>query len=312
MKKKILFTIAMCIAIVATKAQTVKDTVAYPSVLLNEQVGKIDSAVYIAVNGIGIGTIRELKKDVTKLYPAEAIKAMNVWKGEGATNRFGEKAKAGAIEFILKNDGRMIKDISIVEAPDWNNKELADKIFDRVEVEAKYPGGDKQWRIFLEKTLNPNVPIDNAAPSGVYTVVVQFVVSKDGSISDIRPLTNHVYGMENEVLRVITKGPKWEAAIQNGRMVKAYRKQPVTFMVQDEEIDISTYSIKKNKNNPVEIKVFKTKDEDLEITAANGTINKLGEGMYNVRTTANERVILSIFNSKKKKQVGRVSLSVTD
>jgi len=40
--------------------------------------------------------------------------------------------------------------------------------------------------------------------------------------------------MEEEAVRVIKKGPKWTPAIQNGRQVNAYRKQPITFQVQSE------------------------------------------------------------------------------
>lgn len=120
--------------------------------------------------------------------------------------------------------------------------EEENKLYDRVDVEASYPGGDKEWRKFLERTLNGNVPLDNGAPAGKYTVIVQFVVTKDGSITDVRALTNHGYGMEKEVIRVIKAGPKWVPAQQNGRIVKAYRRQPVTFVVMEER------KKKKNKN----------------------------------------------------------------
>ncbi len=108
------------------------------------------------------------------------------------------------------------------------------KIFDKVEIEAQFPGGDSKWRQYLERNANGQVATDNGAPEGTYTTVVQFVVDKEGNISDVRPLTNHGYGMEEEAVRVIKKGPKWNAAIQNGRQVKAYRKQPITFRVEAE------------------------------------------------------------------------------
>jgi periplasmic protein TonB len=108
------------------------------------------------------------------------------------------------------------------------------KIFEKVEVEASFQGGEGAWRKFLERNLNGNTPVDNGAPEGTYTVYVQFVVSKDGSISDVKPLTNHGYGMEAEAVRVIKKGPSWKPAIQNGRNVNAYRKQPITFQVTAE------------------------------------------------------------------------------
>lgn len=108
------------------------------------------------------------------------------------------------------------------------------QIFEKVEVEAKFQGGDAGWKKYLERNLNANAPVDNGAPEGTYTVYVQFVVSKDGSISDVKALTNHGYGMEAEAIRVIKKGPAWTPAIQNGRSVNAYRKQPITFQVTTE------------------------------------------------------------------------------
>jgi Gram-negative bacterial TonB protein C-terminal len=107
--------------------------------------------------------------------------------------------------------------------------------FHKVEVEASYPGGDKAWLNFLVQNLNAGIAAKKNAPVGVYTVVVQFIVDKDGAVSDITPLTNHGYGMEEEVVRVIRKSPRWKCAVQDGRKVRAYRKQPVTFQVSEEE-----------------------------------------------------------------------------
>lgn len=108
------------------------------------------------------------------------------------------------------------------------------KVFTKVEVEAGFKGGDREWRKFLERNLDANIPIDNNAPEGTYTVIVQFIVDKEGKVSDVRALSNHGYGMEGEAMRVIKKAPDWIPAIQNGRNVKAYRKQPITFVVAGE------------------------------------------------------------------------------
>jgi periplasmic protein TonB len=113
-------------------------------------------------------------------------------------------------------------------------EEDENKIFDKVEIEASFPGGDSKWRQYLERNCNGQVATDNGAPEGTYTTVVQFVVDKEGNISDVRALTNHGYGMEEEAMRTIKKGPKWNPAVQNGRQVKAYRKQPITFQVSGE------------------------------------------------------------------------------
>lgn len=113
-------------------------------------------------------------------------------------------------------------------------EEDENKIFEKVEIEASFKGGEGAWRKYLERNLNASVGPDNGAPAGVYTVYVQFVVSKDGSISDVKAMTTHGYGMEAEAVRVIKKGPAWTPAVQNGRSVNAYRKQPITFQVEGE------------------------------------------------------------------------------
>jgi Gram-negative bacterial TonB protein C-terminal len=107
--------------------------------------------------------------------------------------------------------------------------------FDKVEVEAAYPGGDKAWIQFLVQNLDAGIAAKKRAPVGAYTVIVQFIVNKDGTISDITSLTNHGYGMEAEVIKVLKKSPNWKPAKQNGKTVRAYRKQPVTFQVSEEE-----------------------------------------------------------------------------
>jgi hypothetical protein len=67
--------------------------------------------------------------------------------------------------------------------------------------------------------------------AGYYTVMVRFVVNTDGSVLDITPVTHLGFGMEDEVVRLMKKSPKWIPAVQYGRNVKAYRIQPVTFAV---------------------------------------------------------------------------------
>ncbi|MES1197820.1 MAG: energy transducer TonB [Chitinophagaceae bacterium] len=100
-----------------------------------------------------------------------------------------------------------------------------------VEVEAKFTGN---WQKFLERNLNPEVPINNGAPAANYSIDIQFVVDIEGNVSDIKPLTNLGYGMEQEAVRVLKKATKWEPAIQNGRKVKAYRRQRIIFQVLGE------------------------------------------------------------------------------
>jgi antitoxin component YwqK of YwqJK toxin-antitoxin module len=107
-----------------------------------------------------------------------------------------------------------------------------DSLFTREEREASFPGGQAGWIRYLQKNLNPLTPVNNGARRGTYQVIVKFIVAKDGAISDVTPETNHGYGMEKEVMRIIKNGPAWIPASQFGRSVNAYRRQPVTFVVE--------------------------------------------------------------------------------
>jgi len=108
-------------------------------------------------------------------------------------------------------------------------------IFTKVDKEAYFPGGDEAWKQFLMSNLKADVPIRKKAPAGKYAVWIQFIVDTDGKVSDIKALTEWGYGMENEVMRLLRKSPKWVPALLNGKPVKAYRKQPVTFWVEEEK-----------------------------------------------------------------------------
>jgi len=106
------------------------------------------------------------------------------------------------------------------------------QVFEKVEIEASFPGGTDAWRNFLGQTLNPKVAAKRKAPKGAYTVWIQFIVDKEGRLSEFRALTNQGYGMEEEVIRTLKKSPRWIPASQDGKNVKAYRKQPITFVVE--------------------------------------------------------------------------------
>ena len=110
-------------------------------------------------------------------------------------------------------------------------KDKEPEIYTSVEVPASYAGN---WTKFLTRNLNADVPVDNGAPAGRYTVLIQFVVDTEGNISDIVPLSSHGYGMEQEAVRVLKKAIGWKPGIQNGHQVKSYYKQLITFVVEAE------------------------------------------------------------------------------
>ena len=118
---------------------------------------------------------------------------------------------------------------TIIEAKNDND---TNKVFTKVDVEAGFPGGDSAWRNYLRKTLNASVLVDNGAKAGKYKVIVRFIVSKDGSISDIHCIDDPGFGSCEESIRVIKKTRNWIPALVNGNKVNAYRSQPFTYVVE--------------------------------------------------------------------------------
>ncbi len=188
-----------------------------------------DSSVLIVLDDKVLGTIREIK-DLINIISPDSISNINILKDKAAFTKYGDKGKNGVIEIYTKEAAKSkVKDLYVEEIEEDENK-----VFEKVEVEASFKGGEREWRKYLERNLDQNVPVKNGCKlAGTYTVIVKFIVDKEGSVSDVRALTNHGFGMEEEAMRMIKKGPDWVPAIQNGRQVKVYRKQPITFEIAE-------------------------------------------------------------------------------
>jgi protein TonB len=115
---------------------------------------------------------------------------------------------------------------NVVEAP---KKQGDVDGFMPIEVEASFPGGPQAWARFLTKNFRyPEGAIDVGIAG---TVVVQFIVDKDGNVSEVEAISGpETGGLREEAVRVIKKSGKWIPALQNGRYVRAIRRQPVTFL----------------------------------------------------------------------------------
>lgn len=178
------------------------------------------------------------KVEITKFTPPKIVKDEEV-KEEDEIKEVEklEDTKIGTInQEGAKDEGIVAPPVEsgtgVVEAP--KKEEDYDKIFTVVQIPAEFPGGLPAWAKYLERNLNRDLPVENGAPPGKYTVVVSFIVAKDGTISDVVAENDPGYGTKNEAVRVITRGPKWKPAVQNGRNVIYRHKQSITFMVSEE------------------------------------------------------------------------------
>jgi protein TonB len=177
------------------------------------------------------------KVEMSKFTPPKIVKDEEVKEDEkppevekleetkiGTINQEGVK-DIGIVAPPVEDAGK-----GVVEAPkkveeDW------DKTFTKVEIESDYPGGQAAWQRYLLKTLRyPQEAQDNEIQG---TVVVQFIVDKAGTVSSVEALSGP-NELREEAVRVIKKSGTWTPAVQNGRQVKSYKKQPIVFRLETE------------------------------------------------------------------------------
>ncbi|MFY7900070.1 MAG: energy transducer TonB [Chitinophagaceae bacterium] len=177
------------------------------------------------------------KVEITKFTPPKIVKDEEVKEPPPDQEKL-EETKIGTINVEgAKDDGIVApvvesKGTGVVEAP--KQEEDYDKVFTVVQIEAEFPGGRAAWAKYLERNLNRDLPSENGAPPGKYTVMVSFLVDKNGVISDVVAETDPGHGTKDEAIRVIRKGPNWKPAVQNGRNVAYRARQAITFVVSED------------------------------------------------------------------------------
>jgi periplasmic protein TonB len=177
------------------------------------------------------------KVEMAKFTPPKIVKDEEVKEDEKPPEQEKlEDTKIGNVnQEGIKDDGIVAPPASddgkgVVEAPkkveeDW------DKTFTKVEIESDYPGGASAWQRYLNKSLKyPQEAIDQEIQG---TVIVQFIVDKAGNVSDVEAVSG-ANELRDEAVRVIKKSGQWTPAVQNGRQVKSYKKQPITFRLDTE------------------------------------------------------------------------------
>lgn len=99
-----------------------------------------------------------------------------------------------------------------------------------VEQKPEFPGGESaMYKWLSDNIVYPSVASEEGAQG---RVVVEFVVGKDGSISNVRIVRPRHPALDKEALRVVKAMPKWMPGRNNGQPVKVTYTLPVTFRLQ--------------------------------------------------------------------------------
>ena len=142
------------------------------------------------------------------------------------------KTAIGAFD-VKGNDeegGTVLKAVEEIAAPEPPKHEEENKVFDVVEQMPSFPGGPAALMKYLSENMRyPAVAEENGIQG---RVTVQFVIEKDGSVTDVRTMKSVDPALDREAERVVKSMPKWIPGKQNGSAVRVKYFVPVVFRLQ--------------------------------------------------------------------------------
>ena len=104
------------------------------------------------------------------------------------------------------------------------------EIYDMVEVAPQFPGGTKELMAWLGKNIRYPVAAQEAGKQG--RVILQFVITKEGKVADIKIMRGVSPELDEEAVRVVKAMPAWTPGKHDGQAVNVRYTLPVTFRLQ--------------------------------------------------------------------------------
>ncbi len=103
------------------------------------------------------------------------------------------------------------------------------------EIEEEPLPNRQAWVNFLQNKLELDSLSVDTIPTGTFTVFVQFVINENGKLGEVFIIKDPGFGLGQRVLDVLSgyKG-HWKPATQNKKPVRSIRRQPITFIVEEE------------------------------------------------------------------------------
>ena len=115
--------------------------------------------------------------------------------------------------------------------PQPKHEEITEEIFVVVEEQPEYPGGNVAMMKFLGDNISYPVIAQENGIQG--RVICNFVVERDGSITDVQVVRGVDPSLDREAVRVIEQMPRWKPGKQRGSAVRVRFTLPVVFRLQN-------------------------------------------------------------------------------
>jgi len=133
---------------------------------------------------------------------------------------------------MLFNNSYSQEEVGIPDSSD------SDQIFQKIEQSPEFPGGLEAWKRYLIRNIKMDAIVKKAVPkkakSWTQVAHVRFIVDRNGNVTDVHVINKVHEEVKKEAIRLLTNSPRWIPGRHNGRKVKAYFVQPITFVVEDE------------------------------------------------------------------------------
>jgi len=138
-----------------------------------------------------------------------------------------EKKTDADQEVVQQEQPASADEIQVVANAPTPKAEEQGEIFQVVEEHPQFPGGDAELMKFLQQNVKYPKEAQEQGKQG--RVIVQFVVNKDGSISNDTIVRSVDPLLDAEALRVVRSMPNWTPGKQRGKEVRVRFTLPVTF-----------------------------------------------------------------------------------
>ena len=104
------------------------------------------------------------------------------------------------------------------------------KVYEIVETNAQFPGGDNNCYKWLAQHIRyPSIALEQGIMG---RVIVQFVVDRDGTITDAIALKSPDPSLSKEAVRLVGLMPRWKPATQGGKTVRSRFRLPIMFNIK--------------------------------------------------------------------------------
>ncbi len=120
--------------------------------------------------------------------------------------------------------------MDVVAMPDEIEED--DQVYERAKVEQapQFPGGTAMLDRYLLKNLQ--YPGEAKAAKKEGTVLISFIVEKDGKLSTFTLEKSVETSLNQEAMRVMLRMPSWNPGMHNGRTVRTRCEVPIAFRIQ--------------------------------------------------------------------------------